>query len=290
MIAYLVFRLLIVLLAIIPFRLMYVLSNGVAWILRVVVKYRLQVIKINLNYVFPELEGEKLQSVVKDTYRNLTDIILESIKSFSSSDHEINKRHAFIDIPSEIQEYYNQGRDIMQFAAHYNNWEWAAVSLQTQMPHRSIALMKPLKNQRVHNYITKQREKKGLGLVSIYDEEKKLIHEQSEHPKAPAFMADQNPSKVTKSLKLSFLGKPTMALHGGETYARRHNTPVYYLKSTRIKRGYYQVTPILITDNPDALPYGQITQRYFDILFDQIKEVPGDWLWTHKRWKREGIY
>ena len=30
----------------------------------------------------------------------------------------------------------------------------------------------------------------------------------------------------------------------------------------------------------------QITDKYFDLLEETIKQHPALWLWTHKRWKR----
>lgn len=289
MIGYIVFRLFIYIIGILPWRLMYLLSDMLAWILRTVIRYRIDIIKKNLVYALPALTPSKLDAIIQSTYKNLTDIILESLKSYTVSLEEINKRYRCVNINS-VQSHYSQGLDVTLFAGHYTNWEWGTLTLETQLPYHIIGLIKPIKNTRINEYIWKERSKVGTGLVSIYDRKKSELHTNHETPKGVVFIADQNPSKASSSFDVNFLGKPTKALHGGEAYARKYQTPVYFLRIERIKRGFYTITPVLITENVDILEEGQLTQMFFDVLGEQITLNPAPWLWTHKRWKREGIY
>ena len=43
---------------------------------------------------------------------------------------------------------------------------------------------------------------------------------------------------------------------------------------------------LLISTNPKEMPDFEITDRYAQLLEEQIREEPELWLWTHNRWKR----
>ena len=63
------------------------------------------------------------------------------------------------------------------------------------------------------------------------------------------------------------------------------NAAVVYFDVQKVKRGYYQLFPILISENPKEEPEFEITRKYFATLEKSIKERPEFYLWSHKRWK-----
>ena len=289
MMVYIFFRIAVAFTGLIPYPILYKISNGIAWIMRAVIGYRRDVVKQNLDYIFPDMPKEEVRTITKAIYRNLTDVILESLKSYTMSIEDINRRYLFKN-KEELSRHYDAGKDITILGGHYNNWEWGTLSCKHQLPFHVVALIKPLKNKKVHDYMIKGRSRIGTELVSIYSVKKSALHTPGKEPKAIVFVADQNPSRGATALDVTFLGKPTKALPGGEAYARKYRTPVYWMEVTRVKRGYYTVTPTLITEEPRSTERGEITNRYLDCLSAQIIDNPGNWLWTHKRWKNAGIY
>ncbi len=289
MIGYLLFRILIGLISLLPWAVIYRLSNFLAWVMHAVVKYRLDVINANLDYALPDLSPQERPALIKAIYLNLTDLILESLKSYSAAIDTIHSRYQVRSSP-ELQSHFDEGKDVTFFAAHYGNWEWGTLTLEERLPHHIIGLIKPVKNKRINAYIWRERGKTGTGMVSIYDKRKKLLFEKGDRPKGIVYIADQNPSKNAKALDVTLLDRPSKALHGGEGYARKYNTPVYYLQIVRISRGHYQVTPILISHDASDGVVGSLTQTYFDHLSAQLIADPSQWLWTHKRWKHQLDY
>ena len=57
---------------------------------------------------------------------------------------------------------------------------------------------------------------------------------------------------------------------------------------TRVKRGYYQVKFEVLAQPPYERQKEEftITQRYVDMLEQQIREYPESWLWSHRRWRK----
>ena len=58
----------------------------------------------------------------------------------------------------------------------------------------------------------------------------------------------------------------------------------------RVKRGYYSMEMFDVTDKPKELADNELTQLYASLMEDSIRKQPEDWLWSHKRWKREIEY
>lgn len=274
--------------SIVPFRLLYKISDGIAFILSRILKYRLDVVLTNLRYAFPEKKEQEIIDIAHKSYKNLADIIVESIKGFSTDPAQIYSRYP-IPYPDFMQSIYNAGGDTVCFAAHYNNWEWATYCTPIGMPFTPIGLIKPVRNKYINNYTNKQRCRTGTQVVSIFDSDKSIISK-IDKPKMMVYIADQNATHTEKSILIDFLGRPTYCLHGAEQIAKKNNWPVFFGKVERESRGQYSIEILLISQNPKDTEHGEITKACFNILEKQIRKNPENWLWTHKRWKRNNIY
>ena len=102
-----------------------------------------------------------------------------------------------------------------------------------------------------------------------------------------ALIADQSPGDASKAYWLNFFGRPTPFLKGPETGAVSGNLVVVFGKIIRVKRGQYVVPYELVTEDAGTLPKGELTRRYARYLEQSIREHPANWLWSHRRWKKE---
>jgi KDO2-lipid IV(A) lauroyltransferase len=60
---------------------------------------------------------------------------------------------------------------------------------------------------------------------------------------------------------------------------------VLYLKMKRVKRGEYELTLIPICENASLVSPDDLIRKYYDLLEEEIRETPANWLWSHRRWK-----
>src|SRR6185436_20488953 len=101
--------------------------------------YRQKVILENLRKSFP-LKGEKELNVLKKkTYRNLCDLIVESVKAFSISAKQLRRRMK-ISNPELLEKYYQQGKSVIVVTSHYGNWEWGGMASPFVSRHRPVAI------------------------------------------------------------------------------------------------------------------------------------------------------
>lgn len=268
---------------ILPFRLMYGLSDFVSWLLRDVIKYRRNVVEENLNLSSLNLTEIEKKNLIFEIYRNLSDILLEGIKSFSMSRKQVLKRHRVLN--PEILEYYAKaGKSIILVTGHLGNWEWGSLSAGLQTSFRIVGFYKPMRNKLINGFIRRSRARFGTVLAPI--RQTSLSFEKyADKPSMFLMAADQNPTKVALAHWTRFLGRDTAFLHGPEKHAINNNHPVVFTEINRVKRGYYQLVISELVNNPSACSPGEITEKYVRKLEAVIQENPGNWLWTHRRWK-----
>ncbi len=273
------------LVGLIPFRMLYFISDGVCFVLYRVLRYRRKVVEDNLLQAFPELSEKEHRELVKKSYKNLADIFVEGIKGFTMSDAQYAKRYRILN--TEILEKYRAEKKSAVFMpAHYGNWEWGTKATPPQLGYKNVIIIyKPLSNKPADRFFKKHRSHPGMIMGSIY-ETLKLFRNYSNDFSAFIMVSDQSPPPVAKKVYwINFLGRETAFIRGAELFARQYEMPVFYSECQRVKRGYYELKLSLITDNAALLPEGEMTKRYANKLEETIRKKPEDWLWSHRRWK-----
>ncbi len=283
--SYILFRFFVIIFYILPFRLIYFISDFFALLLRYVIRYRKKIILKNLKNSFPNKTEKELRKMLFPIYLNISDILVETIKGYSMSSKQVQK-HITITNLKLMNELYDNYNGIIGVLGHYGNWEWAALLSGLVLKQNSVIFYKPLSNKFLDKYIHKNRSRFGVHLCSIYITAKSFEENKSKKTFF-AMVADQSPSNISKSYWITFLNQPTACLHGPEKYARMFNLPVVYIFIDRIKRGYYEVTFTTVTEKPNELPDGEITRQYFGLLEKDIIHKPAPWLWSHRRWKHK---
>jgi Kdo2-lipid IVA lauroyltransferase/acyltransferase len=282
-IIYLFFLIFVFIFWLIPFSLLYRISDFLFFILYYIFKYRKKVVQENLSNSFPGKSPVELKKLEKKIYQNLTDIILEGLKGFSMSNKQIIERFKFINIDI-IDSLYDQKQSFIAVLGHYCNWEWGTISAGLQLKHEIVGFYKPLSNKYIDKYLKDKRSKSKTILSSIartfqtFDDFKNTTA-------IFTMVADQSPGNIKRALWFNFLNQPTAWLHGPEKYAKLFNIPVYFINVQRIKRGFYEVKLIEIAKNPAEFPHSKITGLFIKELEKVILEKPENWLWSHRRWK-----
>ena len=253
-----VFLLTVGLIAITPFRFLYMVSDFFAWILRRLFKYRQNVILQNIAQSDLQLNEKKL--VVSHFYRNLSDIILEGMKSFSMSMTSIGKRHKVLN-PEILDPYFQKNQSLILVTGHLGNWEWGSLSAGLYTDYQIIAFYSPLRNKQIDKILRWSRSRFGTILAPTKGTSQTFQNYKNQ-PTLFIMAADQNPAKVASAHCVQFLGRPTAFLHGPEKHARNNNYPVVFADIERVKRVYDELTLSILAENPSELPVGEITRRY----------------------------
>ena len=97
--------------SLLPFRILYLLSDGLYLLAAHVVKYRHKVIWKNLSESFPEKNEMELRAIEKQFYRQFCDYIVETIKLMTISKAEFRRRMVYTGI-DEINQLLKRGQSV----------------------------------------------------------------------------------------------------------------------------------------------------------------------------------
>lgn len=280
---YLLIRALALLMAIVPFGVAYMLSDILYFVLYRLVRYRKKVVLRNLEKSFPDKDAREIHRITRNFYRHLADIFIEGLKGMAMSRHQVIKRHRMVN-PGILQPYYEKHQSVIGVTGHYGNWEWGALSGGIQIPYELVAFYKPLSNAYIDRYLKRQRAQFNCRLASI--KETYSTFDATKNETVVYMMAaDQSPTNLQDCHWVRFLNQDTACLHGPEKYSRLYRLPVFYVDIRKKKRGYYELTLSLLTEDANELWPGELTAMFMRRLEQIIVEKPEEWLWSHRRWK-----
>jgi len=268
----------------IPFGLLYLFSDILRFFILYILSYRHAVVKRNLSNSFPEMKEKEKKKLLRLFYKNLCDILVEGIKGFTMEAEELKERYRFVN-PEILLPFFEKGRNVVATGAHYANWEWGIMAAPLQLKHENIAFYTSLTNKYMDEYMRKSRERFGSELLPS-QKVRRAFTEKHKKPVSFFFGADQVPANLKGVHWMEFLHQDTACMKGPEFFSRVYDLPVFYFDVQRVKRGYYTVKIHLLTDTPKHTADNEITERYMLFLEDIIKKKPEDYLWSHRRWKR----
>lgn len=283
-ILYFIFYCFFYLISLLPWRVLYFISDGIAFLLRKVIKYRVGVVNHNLAIAFPEKSIEERSKIAKAFYQQFTDSFIETIKLISISEKEFNKR--FISNIEILNDLYKTGQSVQIVTGHFFNWEFANLGASKDILYPFIVVYMPLGNAFFNKLIFDMRARFGSVLIPATSFRSQFHqHVSKGNSYALVLAADQNPGNPLQAYWTPFFGKLTPFVKGPEKGGKLNNTAQVFAHFYRTKRGHYKLDLELITTTPNDFKEGALTAVFVKVLEDKIRQEPVNYLWSHRRWK-----
>jgi len=270
-------------LSLLPFWLLYIISDGVFVVFYYVVRYRRNVIDENLRNAFPEKSEAERKDIRKSYTHYLADMLVETVKLLTISRSEVTQR-VIVPNPDLVTQAFDNGQSVIGVLGHYGNWELAGLRFGQLFDERRIIVYKPLSNKFFDKVVIKMRSKFGATLVSMKETTRKLVEYKNERTMT-VLVGDQTPARPEVKYFTPFLNQSTAVFLGVEKLAKSTNSVVVFCDMRRIKRGHYQCTFVLLFENPALTEEYEITKAHVQYLEHVIRREPRYWLWSHRRWK-----
>ena len=271
------------LLSYLPFWLLYFFSDVLFVITFYLFRYRKGVVFANLAAAFPEKTAAERKNIAKKFYKNLTDIVVETLKTLTISEAELGKRVTLTHFELLNNELAN-GQSIIAMASHQCNWEWLLVRAETGLLGVADGIYKPLRNNFYDTLMLSIRGRFGSFMVPMQQLPRTLVSRKN-ITRTLALVADQTPLPETAYWS-DFLNQDTPFYTGGAKIALSLGYPVFFIEMRRLRRGFYEVIA-----HPLAYPPYEnegvetLIEKYVRMAEKSIQKNPSDWLWSHKRWK-----
>ena len=272
-------------LASLPFGLLYILSDLLYFVVFYIIRYRRKVVFDNISRSFPDKIKKEIKRIIKQFYRNYSDVTVDVIKSQKMSQTEIEKRVHFTN-KGIFDQFFEKKKNVFASLGHCGNWEWVGNKIALFLKHEGGAIYKPILDKYFDDFMIAQRQKYKNTLMIDYRKVFKTLVSLRDKLYTIFVLADQSPAFHENDYFVNFLGRKTAFYNGMEKVARALDYAVIYLDIIRKKRGFYQVEVKVITESAATTKPDEITLKYVQLLEQSIISRPDDWLWSHKRWKK----
>lgn len=269
------------LISLLPFRVLYIISDALFIVLYHIIGYRRTVVQQNLRNSFPEKTDAERQAIEKAYFKYLADLIVETVKMISISKKELQQRVVLTN-PEILEQYVKDNKSITAVAGHYCNWEWAGLEFGIESP--LFFVYKPLSNEIFDDFFIRIRSRFGAVAVAMKQTMRTMVAHKNEFT-ITVFAGDQTPVKAEANYFTTFLNQPTAVFLGIEKIAKLIDSAVIFYDMRRIKRGYYTYTIVPLVENAKASDQEEITKAHVKYLEMMINREPQYWLWSHRRWK-----
>jgi KDO2-lipid IV(A) lauroyltransferase len=270
-----------------PFPVLYLLADFFFLILYRLAGYRKKVVAQNLANSFPEKSFTERKQIEVLFYRNLCDVIVETIKLASIKPADLKTHARFINMEA-VEEYIRKGTPVIILGSHLANWEWALPGGAVSFDFKMDGIYKPLSSPFFDWFMLRIRSRTGAHLVKMQDTLRDFI-KQKQVPRAISMLSDQTPPGGEIQYWTNFLNQDTPFYVGSDKLATSFKYPVFFFGTKRLSRGIYEFELVPLITNISDLPQAgyPVTEQYARLLERWIRENPADYLWSHKRWKHK---
>jgi KDO2-lipid IV(A) lauroyltransferase len=277
-------------LACLPLGVLYVISDVIYLAVYRLARYRLHMVRANLQLVFPEKSDADRKEIERRFYRGLADVIVETIKMLHISDEEMKRRVEVVD-SHLIDQLADEGRPAFLMIGHMGNWEWVQEVTKRLVKVQVYGeLYHPLSSKTFDEVMSRIRSRYQTVQIPQKQAVRTILQMKREHGSfLIGFIADQRPTRRSLTHWTTFLGQDTPYVVGAEEIGQHVNAKCLYLDVERTSRGHYRMVVKELdmnrlggeeTDHPQ-------TVAYLRMLEQNIREHPELWLWSHNRWKHK---
>lgn len=281
----------------------YHLAKGrfVAWLMGSVLGYRRDVIMTNISRSFPDKKYDELVRIKKDFYKSLGYIAGEAIWFGASSYARLRKQEIVRTVnPELMQDILASSPSVIVLNGHFGNWELSGgiptydyvTPAETAIPESAYCVVHKALSSKFWDevfYANRVNPLKDREHFEGYIESMQIVRYIFTHKsekKIYIFINDQSPySSSAANVDLMFLNQKTKAMTAAASIAHKFGFAVVYSGMKRLAPGKYSLEYSEICRDASQMDVAEITEKYYSLLQKDVEDLPGNYLWSHKRWK-----
>lgn len=274
----------IILFSKLPLRILYWLSDFIFVILYFVVGYRKKVVFQNLKNSFPEKSDSELKIIRKKFYHNFCDYLVETLKSFTITSHELRVRVQYLN-QDIFHEAKAENKNVILLAGHIFNWEWFNAFATVVPQEKSFPVYRKVQSSFWEQKVKEIRNRFGNHALEAKEVIRHIFKNANDGNSVYMFVADQTPHVSEVTYGLNFLHQKTPAFVGYDKLSTRMDLAFVYCEMKKVKRGYYQINSYRIEPDGEKFEEYEVVRKFHKMLETTINKRPDNYLWSHRRWK-----
>ena len=240
-----------------------------------------KIIHSNIKKAFPNLNSKEINKITKQMWNNYGRVFSEYmfIKNYRNKLFDTHMTIRGLEILREIKK---NNKPVIFISGHFSNFELMAMALEKHEI-KLAAIYRPLNNfflnflmEKIRkDHICKYQIKKGLGGI------RKII-KLNQNGFSTALMIDQ---RVSQGIKANFFNQQAFTTTIPAQLVKKYNFPVVPLFIERYENIKFKITiqkPIYFSKSTTEK---EITEKLNSLIEKMILFKPGQWIWSHNRWK-----
>ncbi len=260
---------------------MLALGRGLGKLLYRLVGSRRHITEVNLRLCFPELVEPARLELARQSFVSAATSLFEGVLSWWASDKRINQLYR-IEGLEHLEAARARGKGVILLGGHYTTLEISGRFLANHVEGLQ-PIYKPARNKLFEAVMARSRKRLFDDLLPSSD--MRRIVRNLKKGKVVWYAPDQDFGRE-RSVFAPFFGVPTATLVSTSRLARLSGAPVVPYCSERLPGS----TGFLIRLMPalEGFPSGDDVAdatRVNQVIEKQVKQVPEQYLWLHKRFK-----
>ena len=235
----------------------------------------------NIKRAFPDTNEDFKKKIIHEMWLTYGKILSEYnfIKDFREKELE---KKIEVEGQIELEKIKTDNQPVIFISGHFDNFELMAMHIEKSGIDLA-AIYRPLNNQFLNpimenirkKYICKKQIKKGISGT-------RDLLEYFKSGTSIALMIDQ---RVSEGIKCKFFGQEALTTTIPAQFVKKFNCKIVPIHIKRNKDNNFKLKILkpLSFYNDDSIE--TITLALNSILEKMIIENPGQWIWTHNRWK-----
>ena len=245
-----------------------------------------KIIKQNIKTGLGEIDEKKESEIINGMWSNIGRTFAEYVFLKDFKFNRTNFNHMKINGVNHLNEIKKNNEPVVFVSGHFANFELMAMRLYDEGI-KLAAIYRPLNNKFLNpimeylrkKYICPNQIKKGkAGLKELLDK--------CNNNYSIALMIDQ---RVSEGIKINLFNKPTFTTTIPAQLALRYKYKIIPIDIERLNGSNFQMSinnPINFNDLENNKKNIEIiTIKLNKILEKMISKNPGQWIWSHSKWK-----
>jgi len=292
---YVLFRLFVCLIDILPWRVCVRLSELLAFVFTHVLPGKLtryHVARENLRTAFGDgLSERDVERLIRGMWTHLFRLVTEIVQLPRKLRLENSADVVVFHRRDELVRALCSGRPVIMLAGHFGNWEMANMAFGVY-GFRMGVVARDFDNPHLHRWFQRWREQTGSRLISKRGGGAEMAELLERHG-AIGLLGDQDAG--SRGLFVPFFGKDASTFKSIALLAKQYNAVLCVSFARRLRDDFrrrrwvrYEIGCMDFIDtaqyeSADAIR--QMTQRYTRALEDVVRRAPEQYFWVHRRWK-----
>ena len=267
-----------------PFALVKYIGLMIAFIIQHIIRYRTKLVKENLRRAFPDYDEKQIKQITKDVYRNFSFLWTEWLQSWRF-EKDFAKENCVVENWDIVGEAMAQKKGMVMYTGHLGNFEW--IARYVQHDHGQVTgIMRRMHNKYINDFSIRIREDLGFGVIYTDGAFQKTL-ELLANGGIIGIAGDQDAHE--KGVFVDFFGIPSSTAVGAAMFHLKSGAPIIFAAGIRDKWGKFRFIfeNVPVPDSKDITDDNiyRITQAATSLLEKYIRLYPGQYFWTHRRWK-----